>query len=317
VVGGKATIGPKPRAWTVNPEAVQDIGTLLVGEAILDLMNNRLDVKYGDGPTPFGELAEAVRRKAIIQGTGRADRTVGIHDTGGGPAGGIVRIGYAAPGDTLMRGQVDSQDIINILSSGKYNAGPSAEARWDEGDFSHDRIVDSTDIIMLLSAGVYDRGVYDAEEPLPVAESVITGAHSAARATIIYDPSSGNVKLDPNGNTMTSFRLWDSSAAFFVASPVFPAGGAFTTDTAAQKFWSTFAAASYLVAVHDLGNIAPTGLSEAAFVAALNNAAGDTVWTAAAGGTFDYNITYVPEPSASLVLLLGGAMLARRRRRAA
>jgi hypothetical protein len=215
----------------------------------------------------------------------------------------------------MMRGYVDSSDIINILVAGKYDAGPSS-ARWHEGDFTHDSQVDSDDIVALLSAGVYDAGPYDTGALSPA--SIISGPPSAARATVIYDPASGDVKIDPNGNTMTSFRLKDSVANFFVANAAFPPGGAFTTDTAAQKFWSTFTPASYLVATWDLGNVAPTGLTEAQFTAALNNAAADSVWTLAGGGSFDYNITYVPEPGVvALTTMLGLGFLARRRRRAA
>jgi hypothetical protein len=117
---------------------------------------------------------------------------------------------------------------------------------------------------------------------------------------------------------MTSFRLKDSAANFFVANAAFPPGGAFITDTAAQKFWSTFTPASYLVSLWDLGNIAPAGLTEAAFTGAMNNAAADSVWTKAGGGTFDYNITYVPEPSTFALLgvcAIGLAAAAWRRRR--
>ena len=72
------------------------------------------------------------------------------------------------------------------------------------------------------------------------------------------------MKLDPNGNTMTGFRLLDSGGNFFVNPPpltVFPPGGAFTTDTATEKFWSCFNPPNYLTSVVDLGDIAPAGLT--------------------------------------------------------
>ena len=104
---------------------------------------------------------------------------------------------------------------------------------------------------------------------------------------------------------MTGFRLLDSAGNFFVASAAFPAGGAFTTDTAAEKFWSTFSSSSYLTSVFDLGDIAPAGLTDAAFLAAMNNLSGDSVWTKAGGGSFDYNFVSVPEPSSLILGLLG------------
>jgi hypothetical protein len=48
----------------------------------------------------------------------------------------------------------------------------------------------------------------------------------------------GDVKIDPNGNTMTGLRLKDSAGFFFVAPAVLPPGGAFVTNSPAGKFWA-------------------------------------------------------------------------------
>ena len=109
---------------------------------------------------------------------------------------------------------------------------------------------------------------------------------------------------------MTGFRLRDSRGSFFVASAAFPPGGAFTTDTAAEKFWGGFNPPNYLTSVVDLGDIAPTGLTNAQFLAAMNNIGGDSVWTEAGGGSFDYNFTSVPEPSTFALLGVGAIGLA-------
>ena len=104
---------------------------------------------------------------------------MGIYDTaldlnGTTPGGTTVRVGYACPGDTMLRGYVDSSDIINILSAGKYNTGPS-NARWDQGDFNHDGTVDSSDIILLLASGDYNNGPYDGVGSAATPASVVGG----------------------------------------------------------------------------------------------------------------------------------------------
>jgi fibronectin-binding autotransporter adhesin len=310
---GSLRLTLKAPSWTTNPAARQNVGMLRLLGGLVDLKNNLINVNYGTSASPYAALAANVNSGAIYQSTGAPDRTVGIYDTalnldGATPGGRTVRVGYAAPGDTMLRGHVDSSDIINLLAAGKYGVGPS-NARWDEGDFTHDSQVNSSDLIAVLAAGVFDCGPYDSGGH----GMVILGPPSATRATLIYDAMSGDVKIDPNGNTMTGLRLKDSAANFFVGTASFPPGGAFTTDSAAEKFWSSFNPPNYLVATWDLGNICPAGLTEAQFAAALNNASGDSVWTKAGGGSFDYNVSYLPEPASLALLALGGLALIRRR----
>jgi hypothetical protein len=293
---GQLVLAQKPLPWTVNGSARQNVGGLVISASVLDVKNNLISVNYGTGASPYTALAQAVNSGAIIQNTGLANRTVGIYDNGSS-----VLVGYTCPGDSMLRGKVDSRDIGRVLAAGKYGIGPS-NARWDEGDFTHDGQVNSRDIGAILSAGVYGTGTYDSGSKL-----VISGPPSAGRATLIYDATTGDVKIDPNGNTMTGFDLWDSAGNFFIAAANMPPGGAFVTNDATEKFWSSFNPPNYLVAVWDLGNIAPAGLTEAQFKAALNNAPGDTVWYKAGGGAFDYNISYVPEPS-SLAMAAAGAL---------
>jgi autotransporter-associated beta strand protein len=314
IISGTAIITQKGTGWTTNADAVQNIGSLSLGGGggggRLDVSNNLVRVNYGTGPSPYSDLAAAVNSGVITQSTSDPDRTVGIYDSGSS-----ILVGYACPGDSMLRGRVNSQDIGRMLSAGKYGIGPS-NARWDEGDFTHDGKVDSHDVGAILGSGEYNAGLYPALVMQPAL--VISGTFSAGRATIIYDATTGDVKIDPNGNTMTGFDLWDSAGNFFVGNATFPAGGTFTTDDATEKFWGCFTPANYLTAEFDLGNIAPSGLSEADFLAALNNAASDTVWYKSGGGTYDFNSQYVPEPSSFLLLAAGaavGLLAAARRRR--
>ncbi len=312
VTGGTAALTQKGASWPTNSAAAQNIGMLTIGGAgSLDVTNNLVNVNYGAAASPYSALATQVNSGVITQSTGVSYRTVGIYDTasnldGTTPGGKTVRLGYASPGDTMLRGKADSSDIINILSAGKFGVG-SSNARWDEGDFDHNAMVDSSDIIALLAAGTYNTGTYNS--PVIGSLLVVSGPPSSLLATVIYNPASGDVKIDPNGNTMSGFRLRDSAGNFFVAGAAFPAGGAFTTDTAAEKFWSTFSSSSYLTSVFDLGDIAPSGLTDAQFMADMNNLSGDSVWTKAGGGSFNYNFTSVSVPEPATLALFGTGCL--------
>ena len=145
--------------------------------------------------------------------------------------------------------------------------------------------------------------------------SIISGPPSAARATVIYDASNGDVRLDPNGNTMTGFDLWDSAGNFFVGLAIFPPGFALTANDATEKFCLVPLTRQTTSPAWDLGNIAPARLTEAQLVESLNHQAGDSVWYKAGGGSFNYNSQYVPEPDSTLLLMAAALLLLTQRRR--
>lgn len=87
----------------------------------------------------------------VAQGSLRA---VGWSDDGMG----ALLIGFAAPGDTNVDGQVDILDIAAFFGAGKLDTG--APAVWSEGDFGYDGIVDILDVADFFSTGLYDAGGY-------------------------------------------------------------------------------------------------------------------------------------------------------------
>ena len=65
-----------------------------------------------------------------------------------------------APGDTDGNGEVNSEDLFNILEAGKSNHPELGPATWLEGDFSGDDLVNSTDLFLILATGKYNQGPY-------------------------------------------------------------------------------------------------------------------------------------------------------------
>ena len=65
-----------------------------------------------------------------------------------------------ASGDTDGNGEVDSDDLVNILDAGKFNHPELGLATWREGDFSGDDLVNSTDLFLILATGKYNQGPY-------------------------------------------------------------------------------------------------------------------------------------------------------------
>ena len=71
-----------------------------------------------------------------------------------------VMFRIVAPGDTDGNGEVNSEDLFNILEAGKFNHPELGPATWLEGDFSGDDLVNSTDLFLILATGKYNQGPY-------------------------------------------------------------------------------------------------------------------------------------------------------------
>src|SRR4051812_50218237 len=67
-------------------------------------------------------------------------------------------VAYAASGDTDLNHNVNTDDILNILSAGKLDQ--PIDANWQEGDFNYDNRANTDDILQILSEGVLDAGPY-------------------------------------------------------------------------------------------------------------------------------------------------------------
>jgi hypothetical protein len=164
---------------------------------------------------------------------------------------------------------------------------------------------------------------------LEVQGAVIIGTPITSRATLIYNAGTGDLKIDPNGNTIRSFDLYShvvptpsspGDTFFNDTVTAFPGVAMITTDNYYEKFWLANSSTYYITKVVDLGNICPTGLTETQFATVLSysDVTFDTHWGKPGGGTYDFNLTYVPaatpEPSSLGLMALGGLALIRRRK---
>jgi len=142
-------------------------------------------------------------------------------------------------------------------------------------------------------------------------------------AKLLYNNTTGDIKIDPFGFNVSGFNLQDNLADatnVFAgsAAPTFPTGGLSTTDSDTKVAWAT--TSSFITTTVDLGNIAVTGLTAADLILQLNNVAAplttnDTFYTAQ-GIIGRQSLDIVPEPATlGLAAIAGLGLFARRSRR--
>ena len=181
IVRNVAALGSGPLEVQAGAKVVLDVGTGTVDITSLVLATGGLlDVGAGkltaaSGLTRDSILAAINAGKGDGSWTGTSgfsssvvasdvaafrSRTLGWLANGGAS----FTVGYAAPGDTNLDGQVDVGDALNMLSGGKFNTGLPAD--WTDGDSNQDGVFDLADQLDFSNANVYDAGSY-----LPVAQS--------------------------------------------------------------------------------------------------------------------------------------------------
>ena len=153
-----------------------------------------------------------------------------------------------------------------------------------------------------MASGNYLNGPYAAVAP--------NGSEGDGQTSIVYDPGTGEVRVDaPAGTELTSINI-DSAAGIFTGDPAQNLGGSFDNDADNNIFKATFGG-SY--GTLSFGNVAQAGLTEE-FVRNALSAVGSLL---DGGDLKAVDLRYVPEPST--VLLLGCSLMvllatSRRRR---
>jgi hypothetical protein len=218
-------------------------------------------------------------------------------------------ISFTAPDPFLQAGDADQDldfdqlDLVLVQIAAKYLSGEAAA--WREGDWNGapggttgnpptgNGFFDQLDVVAALTAGVYLTGPYAA-----VASG---GVEGDSQTSIVYDANSGEITVDaPAATQLTSINI-DSKASVFTGEAAQNLGGSFDNDADNNIFKATFGSSFGSLS---FGNVAQAGLSEEFILGDLT-----VIGSLAGGGALgNVDLIYVPEPSSSLLLMIGAAI---------
>jgi hypothetical protein len=203
------------------------------------------------------------------------------------------------PGDAQGNGRVDADDLF--AASPNFNRG-EIDPGWIGGDWDQNMKVDADDLF--AASPFFD--VF----ATPSAEEIAPRVLADGVPDVLYNPTTGEFTLHPDGVVgIDSFKIDSASGIFTEDPPVFPGASVFTTDTDIRISRNFFAPA--LSGAHNLGAVAPTGLTEAFLM-------GDLTMLMGISGMPNIvpQLTVVAEPTTCALALAATALaiLAARRR---
>ena len=209
-------------------------------------------------------------------------------------------------GDADQDLDFDQLDLVKVQIANKYLTGQAAS--WGDGDWNGapggspgnppagDGLFNQFDIIAAQQGAAYLTGRY---------ASIQTGGRQGdGQTSVIYDAGTGEVSVDaPAEVELTSINI-DSASGIFKGTAAQSLGGSFDNDADDNIFKATFGGSFGSVS---FGNVAQSGLSEQFVLGDLT-----VIGSLAGGGDLgNVDLVYVPEPSTTLLLLLGsGGLLA-------
>ena len=248
----------------------------------------KLVFDYAGGSTPITSVRGNLFSGKIFSSDATGSHGLGYADDGSSQ----VRVEYALYGDSDLDGAVDGLDLT--VAIGSYTGSSGTGKIWADGDSNYDGAVDGLDLTTAI--GNYTGSVASTT-------AALLAASSADVAELIYDPTTGNVKLDAGDGTIVSFYLKNAVGGddFITDDVNFPFNG-MLHEASATVISDTDGTYVGFTGEWDLGDIFVTGLDEESLSAWLTTA----VYTVGLGsGTQSFNLTVVPEPGTLALLACG------------